>query len=566
MSFEGGTTIDIAPPGPANNLSVQDEDIVKYDAGVWSVYFDGTAAGLAGGGENVDAFEILSGTSLIVSTDGTASVTGIPGGQGQDEDLLRCDHAGAVPITSCTSWSLYMDGTAVGLNAGGDAEDVDGVAVPSGGSIYLSTRGNFSVGGGSLTGADEDVFICNSPTGSPTVTGCTSFSLYFDGSAPGIGVTDDLDAFDLVFVSGSFDNLAPIVDAGLSLSITLPATADLAGSVSDDGLPAVPGVVTALWTATGPGTVTFSPNPNVLTPTASFSAAGLYTLTLTAGDGQLTASDLITVTVNDGGAIPTANMYLSLLDNGAAGTLTGVQDEDIIAWMGGSNYIMVFDGSSAGLPGLDVDAFYIVAPNTILMSFTAGTNGIPGIPTTVDDSDIVQFTGTSFGLNNTSGTFSLFFDGSDVGLAVGGGEDIDGIELLPDNRLLISTNNAVSVPGAAGADEDLLVFTPISTGPNTTGTWAVYFDGSDVSLGGAGEDVDGLSVAADGNIYLSTEGNFNVPSLSGADEDVFICGNSGPTVPTTGPATVCPAYSLFFDGSANGIPAGNDVDAIELPN
>ncbi len=50
--------------------------------------------------------------------------------------------------------------------------------------------------------------------------------------------------------------------------------------------------------------------------------------------------------------------------------------------------------------------------------------------------------------------------------------------VLPDGRLLISTLGNVSVTGASGADEDLLVFTPAALGSTTSGTWAMYFDGS----------------------------------------------------------------------------------------
>lgn len=38
--------------------TVQDEDIMYYNAGVWSVYFDGTAVGLTGGDLDVDAFDL----------------------------------------------------------------------------------------------------------------------------------------------------------------------------------------------------------------------------------------------------------------------------------------------------------------------------------------------------------------------------------------------------------------------------------------------------------------------------------------------------------------------------
>ncbi|HLF26307.1 MAG TPA: multicopper oxidase domain-containing protein [Anaerolineae bacterium] len=38
--------------------TVQDEDVVYYNAGTWSVYFDGTARGLTAGNQDVDAFDI----------------------------------------------------------------------------------------------------------------------------------------------------------------------------------------------------------------------------------------------------------------------------------------------------------------------------------------------------------------------------------------------------------------------------------------------------------------------------------------------------------------------------
>ena len=38
--------------------TVQDEDVVLYDVGVWSLYFDGTAPGLSGNGQNLDAIDV----------------------------------------------------------------------------------------------------------------------------------------------------------------------------------------------------------------------------------------------------------------------------------------------------------------------------------------------------------------------------------------------------------------------------------------------------------------------------------------------------------------------------
>ncbi len=81
-------------------------------------------------------------------------------------------------------------------------------------------------------------------------------------------------------------------------SITLPDSARLSGSASDDGLPDPPGSLTTTWSkVSGPGTVTFA-DSSALNTTASFSAAGTYTLRLTADDGGLETSDDVVITVN----------------------------------------------------------------------------------------------------------------------------------------------------------------------------------------------------------------------------------------------------------------------------
>jgi hypothetical protein len=256
-------------------------------------------------------------------------------------------------------------------------------------------------------------------------------------------------------------------------------------------------------------------------------------------------------------------LYLSLTN--ATGTLTGLgpngsdlvyANEDILSWNGVS-YAMVFDGTAAGLPasanisGFDIDT----ANNRILMAFGADTL-VPGVGA-VTGSDIVAY---SLGTK----TFSLVFDGSDVGLG-GGSESLDALQLLPDGRLVVSTIGLTSVPSGKllpyfVVGPDLLAFKPTTHGPVTTGTWAIYFDGSDVGLSILGEDVDAASVAGTGAIYLSTFGNFSVTGISGQDEDVFVC-----TPSSLGGTTACTFSPLpFFDGTAYGLGA-DDVDGIDLP-
>jgi hypothetical protein len=247
-------------------------------------------------------------------------------------------------------------------------------------------------------------------------------------------------------------------------------------------------------------------------------------------------------------------LYLSL----AGGqTIAGiaVSDEDILRF-DGKNWRLYFEGSDVGVGSVDLSAFAILDAGTILMSFDTNVT-VHGINATPQD--VLRFEATSLG-GMTDGAFSLYFDGSDVGLADAINEKIDSLTRLPDGRLLISTNGNPSVPGISGGrDEDVLAFMPASLGRATRGTWSLYFDGSDVGLAEIGaEDIDAMDVRG-GKVYLSTQGDFSVNGILGADEDVFVC-----TVVSLGGTTAC-NYSpgLYFDGSTWGLSA-NDVDAFHF--
>ncbi len=115
-------------------------------------------------------------------------------------------------------------------------------------------------------------------------------------------------------------------------------------------------------------------------------------------------------------------------------------------------------------------------------------------------------------------------------------------------------------PAEAGTVIAIIAFTPTSLGPNTSGSFERYFDGSDVSLGSSSdEDIYALALDATGKIYLSTKGNFSVSGVSGHDEDVFVFTPSSLGSSTAG--TFAP--TLFFDGSAYGL-SSNDIYGIDL--
>jgi len=95
------------------------------------------------------------------------------------------------------------------------------------------------------------------------------------------------------------DNQAPTVSAGVDQTVMLSDTVQLAGTVTDDGWPNPPGVVTTIWQKlAGPGAVVFI-DSTALNSKAAFSDAGIYTLRLTANDGQYSISDDTKITVID---------------------------------------------------------------------------------------------------------------------------------------------------------------------------------------------------------------------------------------------------------------------------
>jgi hypothetical protein len=201
--------------------------------------------------------------------------------------------------------------------------------------------------------------------------------------------------------------------------------------------------------------------------------------------------------------------------------------------------------------------FVLLDANTLLMTFrTAFTLGTLA----VDPWDIVQFTASSFGAN-TAGSFSLYFDGEDVGLETATTEVVDALDVLPDGRILVSTTGNPVVPNVSAQDEDVLAFTPATLGAVTSGTWELYFDGTAVGLGDtSNEDTDALDVTSNGDVHLSTLVDFAVAGISGLNEDVFTC-----TPISLGINTACTfAQTLYFDGSLWALDA-NDVDGIFIP-
>ncbi len=112
-----------------------------------------------------------------------------------------------------------------------------------------------------------------------------------DGSLTGT------DSLTVTVLAATGTNQAPNVNAGTDRNTHTAASIQLAGSVSDDGLPALPGATTFFWRQlSGPAAVNFS-DTRLLNPRVGFPKAGNYALELVANDGALTSTDTLQVTV-----------------------------------------------------------------------------------------------------------------------------------------------------------------------------------------------------------------------------------------------------------------------------
>lgn len=264
--------------------------------------------------------------------------------------------------------------------------------------------------------------------------------------------------------------------------------------------------------------------------------------------------------------IPTLSqnpMLVSFASNGSVGGIS-FADEDIVKF-DGQSWSLFFDGSDVGVGGSDLFAFSVVDLDTFLMSFSTAVtvNGISATP-----QDVLRFEATSLGVNTagtfymyldgsdvgldtsgesidsisllpdsrvlisttgnpvvpgvsgkdedvlvftpvslgdvTSGIWTMYFDGSDVGLAETSGEDVDALDVTSNGYIYLSTLGDFGVNGLVGADEDIFICVPSSLGNTTACSYlpTFYFDGSTWGLDT--NDVDAFNFLTVGPVSTAT--------------------------------------------------------------
>lgn len=161
------------------------------------------------------------------------------------------------------------------------------------------------------------------------------------------------------------------------------------------------------------------------------------------------------------------------------------------------------------------------------------------------DEDIVRF-------NSATGTWELFFDGSDVGV---GNNDLDAFELKADGGaplgfvIIMSFERKFSNLAGLGAVQpwDIVKFTPSIIGNATAGSWSIFLQGNTVGLNNSSENIDAIAFDPSDRLVISTVGTAVVPGLTAKDEDLMVWDGS--------------AWQLYLDGSAIKLTTGNeDVD------
>jgi VCBS repeat-containing protein len=176
---------------------------------------------------------------------------------------------------------------------------------------------------------------------------------------------------------------------------------------------------------------------------------------------------------------------------------TFIDDSDIVRFVPTSLgdatagcYEWYFDGSDVGLTtdAEDVDAIAFDANGNLVVS-TDGNPAVPGLSGLADE-DLIVFTG-ALG-RATRGAWAMYFDGSDVALSQSSGEDINDADRGTNGVIYLTTVGAFTVPGATGDGSDILACGSPTTGPNTSCTYSIFWDGSNNGL--TGQDVDALDI------------------------------------------------------------------------
>ena len=190
-----GEIIYLSPAGSGSvaGISFADEDVLSFEtsSSTWSLVIDGSDLGLSI--NNIDALHRLADGSFLISLVRAQSVGSLD--VVDDSEMVRFIPT-SLGDTTAGTFEKYLDGTDVGLAAGG--EDIDAFGVAPDGRPVVSTLNTFFVG---LSGEGKDLVVLDSPVlGDPT---SGTWLTYFDGSD--VELTDSTEEIKALWIAANGD-------------------------------------------------------------------------------------------------------------------------------------------------------------------------------------------------------------------------------------------------------------------------------------------------------------------------------------------------------------------------
>ena len=327
------------------------------------------------------------------------------------------------------------------------------------------------------------------------------------------------------------DNDTYATDEDQTLAIAAPGVLD--GDTDPDGDP----ITAVLVSGPSHGTLTLNAN-------------GSFTY---APDANYFGPDSFTYRASDGAA-PSNLATVSLTVNAVNDAPVAV-DDSATTVVGTS---LTFDGVSGNPPRLEANDNDLEGDSLSVASVQNGLHGTAVL--NIDGS--VTFTPEAGYVGPASFEYTVQDSGglTDVGL----------VEInIVDNSFdyfYFSASAGGTLFGSSGTplgftDADIV---RLAVGNSGAYEFELYFDGSDVGLSTANEDIDAFDILPSGSIVLSTVGSFSVPgpsgiSIGGSGHDLLLF------TPTRLGSTTAGVWHLYFDGSDVGLTTNNEnVDAVSV--
>ena len=538
-------------PSPACNLGAASTGVVNAPATDIDNQSRPALGGFDSGADEYGAATPPPNSDLYFSTAGSNN---LPGASGTSGDIYLWNG-------TAVSRSVDISAAPYGVPS---AANTDGFSRVDATHFYASFTGNVTLPGlGKI--ADEDVVYFDG----------SSWSLWFDGSAHGVGGNIDLGAVSVVgntlFFStnnsavppgaGGFGDNADIYrwDGGNSYTRVMDATEapynlPNRGDATGPTNPNVDGLIwrdaTHFYLSFSNTTTTVPGLGAVADEDVVFFDGTSWSLYFNGGDHGLTsaAQDLDAIAFATGALPPLPppagqDLYFSTLGNTNPPGVGGTADNsDIYNWDGAA-FSRVIDVTAApyNVPlGANVDGYDRVSATEFYLSFSGSVSSLSGISGTVQDEDVVYFNGTSW---------SLFFDGSVRGLTGRSATDLDAISIV-GGQLYFSTNTSAVPPGAGGSGDDADIYRW-----DGASTYTRVMDASAAPYGlPSNANVDGFVRVDDSHFYLSFSAtSTSVPGLGTVQDEDVIYYDAG-------------TWSVYFDGTAHGLTSSDlDVDAFDLP-